>query len=101
MALWQEHPDGVVVTLHLQPGAKRSEWAGRHGETLKVRIAAPPVEGKANAALCAFLAETFGLRGSDVTLRSGETSRTKRVLLAVPAARRGEIIAQLQRFAEG
>lgn len=70
---------GLVLTLHIQPGAKQTGFAGRHGEAMKIRLAAPPVDGKANAALCAFLAEFCGVPKSAVTLVSGETSRAKRV----------------------
>ena len=71
--------DGVVLTLHIQPGAKRTECAGLHGEAMKIRLAAPPVDGKANEALIAYLAKTFGVPKSRVELISGETSRAKRV----------------------
>jgi uncharacterized protein (TIGR00251 family) len=71
--------DGVMLTLHIQPGAKKTEIVGQHGEALKIRLAAPPVDGKANAALLAFVAERLGLRKSAVELVSGETSRAKRV----------------------
>lgn len=63
----------------MQPGAKRSEFAGRHGERIKLRLAAPPVEGKANAALIEFLAEYFGVPRRNVTIVSGVKSRSKRV----------------------
>lgn len=63
----------------MQPGAKRSEFAGRHGERIKLRLAAPPVEGKANAALIEFLAEYFGVPRRNVTIVSGVRSRAKRV----------------------
>jgi uncharacterized protein len=63
----------------VQPGAKRSEFAGRHGERIKLRLAAPPVEGKANAALIEFLAEYFGVPRRNVTIVSGIKSRAKRV----------------------
>lgn len=71
--------DGVVLTLHIQPGAKRTECAGLHGEALKIRLAAPPVDGKANEALIAFLSKALGVSKSSVELISGETSRAKRV----------------------
>jgi uncharacterized protein (TIGR00251 family) len=70
---------GVVLTLHIQPGAKRTECAGLHGEALKIRLAAPPVDGRANEALVAFLAKALGVPKSRVELVSGETSRAKRV----------------------
>lgn len=71
----------LVLSLHIQPGAKKTEIAGLHGEALKIRLAAPPVDGKANAALIAFLAKTCGVPKSAVELVSGDTSRTKRVRL--------------------
>ena len=67
----------ITLTLHIQPGAKKTECAGRHGDALKIRLAAPPVDGKANAALVGFIAETLGLPKSVVTLKSGQTSRRK------------------------
>jgi uncharacterized protein (TIGR00251 family) len=78
--------DGVVLTLHIQPGAKRTEIVGLHGEALKIRLAAPPVDGKANAALLAFIAERLGVAKSQVELVSGETSRAKRVKVGAGAA---------------
>ena len=67
----------LTLTLHIQPGAKKSEVAGEHGDALKIRLAAPPVDGKANAALLAFIAERLGVSKSAVTLKSGQTSRRK------------------------
>ncbi len=69
----------VVLTLHIQPGAKKTEITGLHGEALKIRLAAPPVDGKANAALIAFLAKACGVSKSAVELVSGDTCRAKRV----------------------
>jgi uncharacterized protein len=71
--------DDVVLTLHIQPGAKRTELAGIHGEALKIRLGAPPVDGKANDCLIAFLAERLRVPKSRVVLESGMTSRSKRV----------------------
>src|SRR5262245_38037625 len=71
----------VVLRVHAQPGAGRSAVTGRFGDALKVKVAAPPVEGRANTALLAFLAKEFGLKPADVTLVSGQSSRTKRVRL--------------------
>ena len=67
----------VTLTLHIQPGAKKTEIAGLHGDALKIRLAAPPVDGKANEALVKFLAETLELPKSAVSLKSGQTSRRK------------------------
>lgn len=74
--------DAVVLTLHIQPGAKKTEIVGLHGEALKIRLAAPPVDGKANAALIAFIAAKVGAGRTAVELLSGETSRAKRVRIA-------------------
>ena len=73
----REREGGATLTLHIQPGARRSEIAGIHGDALKIRLAAPPVDGKANAALIDFVAERLGLPRSAVLLKSGQTSRRK------------------------
>lgn len=69
--------ESLTLTLHVQPGAKRTEVAGLHGEALKIRLAAPPVEGQANSKLIAFLAEKFEVPVRCVALKQGETSRRK------------------------
>lgn len=76
----REAADGsLTLSLHIQPGAKQTAFAGLHGEAMKIRLGAPPVDGKANAALCAFLADFCGVPKAAVKLVSGETSRAKRV----------------------
>lgn len=69
--------DVLTLTLHVQPGAKRSEIAGLHGDALKIRLAAPPVEGRANEALLKFIAALFGVPLRQVELRQGGQSRHK------------------------
>ncbi len=69
----------LVLSLHVQPGAKKTEPAGLHGGALKVRLHARPVEGAANAALLEFLGESFGVPLRRVELVSGQQSRQKRV----------------------
>jgi len=69
----------LILELHVQPGAKRSEFAGTHGERIKVRIAAPAVDDKANAALVEFLAAYFRVPRRNVSILSGVKSRSKRV----------------------
>lgn len=71
--------DDVVLSLHIQPGAKKTEVAGVHGEALKIRLHAPPVDGKANDCLIAYLAEKLGVPKARVILEAGQTSRSKRV----------------------
>jgi uncharacterized protein (TIGR00251 family) len=68
---------GFRFAVRLQPRASRNEVAGVHGTALKVRLQAPPVDGAANEALVAFLAESLGVPARDVRLVSGVTSRSK------------------------
>jgi uncharacterized protein len=72
----------LTLTLHAQPGARRSEIVGLHGEALKVRIAAPAVDNKANAALIEFLSETLGVSKSAISIRHGAMGRRKVVEIA-------------------
>lgn len=75
-------PDGVRLSIRVQPRASRTEVAGLHGDTLRVRLSAPPVDGAANEALLKFLAEKLSVRRSAVQLISGATSRSKLVSVA-------------------
>jgi hypothetical protein len=76
---------GVSLAVRAQPGAKKTAIIGIYGEgatsQLKIAVQAPPLEGRANEALVAFLAQTFGLPKNAVKLISGELSRSKVVLL--------------------
>jgi len=83
----REEADALVLELYVQPGAKRTENAGVHGGALKLRLAAPPVDGKANEALIAFLADAFGVSLRSVTLLRGAASRSKRVRVEAPSRR--------------
>jgi hypothetical protein len=71
----------VELRIHCQPRASKTEIVGLHGDALKVRLAAPPVEGQANAELCQFLAQYFGVLGQEVQILSGKGARQKRVLI--------------------
>ncbi len=75
------HPKGVTLALHIQPGAKKTELVGEHGDRLKIKIKAPPVEGEANLYLIEFLAKLLKVPKSKVHLLSGESSRQKLVLV--------------------
>ena len=79
---WEE--GDLILTLRIQPKASRDEVAGSHGEAIKIRITAPPVEGKANAHLIAFLAKQFRVPKSQVELLSGESGRDKVVRVHAP-----------------
>jgi uncharacterized protein (TIGR00251 family) len=70
--------DAIILSVHVQPRAGRSAVVGRHGSALKVRVAAPPVDERANAATVAVLAEALGVAPGAVELVSGARSRLKR-----------------------
>ena len=76
-----ETPDGVVLNVRAQPRSSRSGIDGLLGDAVKVRIKCAPVDGKANKELIETLADAFGLPKSAVEFKSGETSKTKRILL--------------------
>jgi hypothetical protein len=71
----------TVLALHVQPGAARSEFAGMHGERIKVRLAARAIDGKANEALVEFLAAHYGVAKRSVRIVAGLKSRQKRVVI--------------------
>ncbi len=75
------HPEGTALTVRVVPGATSNSLAGITDGALRIRIAAPAVEGKANAALLAFLADRLGLRARALRLESGERSREKLVIV--------------------
>lgn len=79
----------MILEFHVQPGAKRTEVAGMHGERIKIRLAAPASEGRANRALIEFLADAFGVARRDIRILSGMKSREKRV--AIEGGARGEL----------
>jgi uncharacterized protein (TIGR00251 family) len=74
-------PGGVRLQLHVQPGASRTGIAGLHGGALKVRIAAPPAEGRANRVLLEYLARVLGVAVARVSLVKGQSGRRKAVIV--------------------
>jgi len=76
--------DALVLNVRVQPRASRDEIVGPHGDSLKVRITAPPVDGKANAHLVKYLAKAFGVPRARVTLLGGESGRDKRLRIDDP-----------------
>lgn len=77
------HGDGVRLTIRVQPRASRTEVAGLYGEdALRIRLAAPPVDGAANGELVAFLAKMLGVSKGTVVIERGETGRLKIVSVA-------------------
>lgn len=92
----RETAEGVTLAVRAQPGAKKTAITGIYGEgptaQLKIAVHAPPIEGRANEALIAFLADLFSLTRRDVVLMSGELARSKVFLL------RGASIAVINRL---
>jgi uncharacterized protein (TIGR00251 family) len=74
----------LILDLYVQPGASRTEFAGNHGDRIKVRVSGRAVDGKANEALIEFLAAHYGVPRRNVRIVSGLKSRQKRVQI-VPA----------------
>jgi uncharacterized protein (TIGR00251 family) len=72
-----ERSDRAVVKLRVSPGAKKSQVVGPHGDAFRVKVAAPPVDGKANEALLDFLSEVLGVPRRQVSLLTGQASRDK------------------------
>ena len=86
----QERPDGVCISLKVQPRASRNELAGPIGNDLKIKVTAPPVDSAANEAVLEFLAETLGCPRNQLELLRGATSRHKQILV------RGMTAAQIE-----
>ena len=87
----------LILDCHLQPKAKHNEFCGVHGDAFKIRITAPPVDGKANAHLVKFLANAFGVTQAQVTLLSGQNSRKKRLAIDQPTTIPTELGIESQR----
>lgn len=84
--------DGIEIACHVQPRASRSRVAGLHGNAIKFQLAAPPVDGAANRALCELCAELLGVARSAVEIVRGETSRHKTVRVRGVTAERARAI---------
>ena len=83
-----EKDGAVTIKVKVQPRAPRTEIVGEHAGTLKLRVAAPPVDGKANEECRRFLAKLFGVSATSVEIISGETSRDKVIRIRSISARR-------------
>ena len=81
MSWYVESAEGTVVNVCARPRSSRAGVEGVFGDALKVKIRCAPVDGKANRELAETLADTFKLPKSAVVFKSGETSKTKRILL--------------------
>ena len=81
---YQWQGQDLILNVHVQPRASRDEIVGEYNQRLKIRITAPPVDGKANAHLCKFLAKVFGVAKSHIQIISGETGKDKRLKITTP-----------------
>ena len=95
MAAWTIRDDGMVIAIRVTPRGGRDAIAAGTEAHLAARLAAAPVDGKANAALIALVARTFGVAKRDVTLVGGDTARLKRLHVAGDAAALAKIAASL------
>ena len=84
MSFYQWQDKNLLIKLHIQPNAKDNAVIGLHGESLKIKIKAPPVDNKANIEITNFLAKEFNIHKSSVSLISGQTSREKKFLIKEP-----------------
>jgi uncharacterized protein (TIGR00251 family) len=87
-------PDGCALAVRVHPGARRNAVTGVHGEAVKIALTTPPVDGRANEALIAFLADALRLPKANITLVTGATSRSK--LLRITGRTAAEVQAMLQ-----
>ncbi len=85
--------DEVSLAFHVQPRARRTEVSGWHGDAIKIRLSAPPVDGAANEALIAFLAERLGVPSAAIRIVAGLGGRRKRVTIA--GLRRADVLHRL------
>ena len=77
----QENDDGIILNVFIQPRSSKNMIAGRHGDALKIKLTAPPVDGAANKMCIQYLSKWSNIPKSSIEIISGHTSRTKRVLL--------------------
>lgn len=79
--MYQESKDGIYLLIKVIPNASKTEIVGVENERLKIRLAAVPKKGEANIELIRFLAKTFSISKSQITLVQGETSRLKKIFI--------------------
>ena len=89
----RDTPDGCTLSIRLHPGAKQNAITGLHDNALKIALNAPPIDGRANEALIAFLAERLTIPRAKITLIAGQTSRSKTLRITGKSA--AEVVAAL------
>jgi uncharacterized protein (TIGR00251 family) len=76
-----DHAEGILVSVRVQPGARKTGVVGEHSGSLKLAVTAPPEDGRANAAVVELIRDLLGVKRSQVELHSGATGRYKKVLV--------------------
>ena len=101
MSFVLNHPSGLAFRVHVQPRSSRNQVVGVHGDALKVKLTAPPVEGAATAACIAFLADALDLPKSSLSIVAGHTGRRKTIAIACAPERGRELRKRLEALAAG
>lgn len=78
---YKQENDTVIIHVYVQPGAKRTEISGLHGDELKIRLASPPIDGRANDMLIKYIAVLFNVPLRQVELKRGDKSRHKKIAI--------------------
>src|SRR5260370_42096496 len=91
-----EHPEGCVLSVRAQPGARKEGIKGEHDGALKVAVTAPADRGRANQALIEVLSEALGLKQSHIELLSGQSSRQKRCLIR--GMTKAQLVARVEKL---
>jgi uncharacterized protein (TIGR00251 family) len=97
--LIQAHPDGLSFKVHVQPKSSRNRILGLHGEALKLKLTAPPVEGAANKACLEALAQALSVPKSHLEITAGQSSRLKKIFIRCAPAEAARIRRRLEELA--
>jgi hypothetical protein len=97
----EDHARGLILTLFIQPKSSKNRIAGIHGQSLKVRLTAPPVDGAANKMCIEFMAKTLEVPKTSIEILAGHTGRNKRLLIRTDEPRtRTRITRQLHKYTD-
>jgi hypothetical protein len=97
--LIQAHPDGLSIKLHVQPKSGQNQIVGLHGEALKLKLTAPPVEGAANKACLELLSQVLGIAKSGLEITAGQSSRLKKIFIRCGPAEAARIRRRIEELA--
>ena len=101
MIFVRSHPKGLVIKVYVQPRSSKNSIVGTHGDALKIKLTAPPVAGEANRLCIKYLAKRLGLSKTYLEIISGQSSRSKQVLVhAESDERKNQMRSIIQRWTE-